>query len=51
MWYCYTIKKANNFKHLSLVTKDLQKIYNFITELTKIDSESFDFEIIRKEVK
>lgn len=48
MWLCYTIKKEDNLRHLSLITKDLEEIYNFITAITEIDSDSFVFEI-RKE--
>ena len=48
MWYCYTIRKEDNFKHLSIVTKELHEIFSFITELTKIDSDSYIFEILKK---
>ena len=43
MWYCYTIIKETNFKHLSLITENLQEIYDFITAIK--DIESFKFEI------
>ena len=49
MWLCYTIRKEDNFKHLSLITENLQDIYDFITNVTNIDPESFDFEIERKD--
>lgn len=49
MWLCYTIRKEDNFKHLSLITENLQDIYDFITNVTNIDSEGFDFEIERKD--
>ena len=49
MWYCYTIRKIDNFKHLSIVTDNLQEIYDFITMLTDIDSESFCFEITKRD--
>ena len=45
MWLCYTIRKIDNFKHLSVISKDLKEIYDFITTLTNTDSESFTFEI------
>lgn len=48
MWYCYTIRKEDNFKHLSIVTKELHEIFSFITELTKIDPDSYIFEILKK---
>ena len=48
MWLCYTIRKEDSFKHLSLITENLQDIYDFITNVTNIDSEGFDFEIERK---
>lgn len=48
MWLCYIIRKEDNFKHLSLITENLQDIYNLITNLTNIDPEGFDFKIERK---
>lgn len=48
-WLCYTIRKEDNFKHLSLITKDLQEIYDFITEVVSDDSESFEFIITKEE--
>jgi len=45
MWYCYTIRKDDNFKHLSLITADLQEIYNFITSVSETSAEDFIFEI------
>ena len=48
MWYCYTIRKIDNFKHLSIMTDNLQEIYDFITMLADIDSEGFYFEIIKR---
>jgi len=45
MWLCYTIRKLDNFRQLSVVSKDLKEIYDFITTVTDIDSESFTFEI------
>ena len=49
MWICYTIRKDDNFKQLSVITKDLQEIYNFITAITKIDSKSYIFEILKED--
>ena len=49
MWICYTIRKEDNFKQLSVITKDLQKIYDFITAITTIDSKNYIFEITREE--
>ena len=48
MWCCYTIRKVDNFKHLSMVTEDLQEIYDFISQLTSIDADSFIFVIERR---
>lgn len=48
-WLCYTIRKEDNFKHLSLVTKNLQEIYDFITEVISDDPESFEFIITKEE--
>lgn len=44
MWYCYTIRLDNNFKHLSVITENLQEIYDFISIVTKT-TEGFIFEI------
>jgi len=49
MWVCYTIRKEDNFKQLSVITKDLQEIYDFITAIIKIDSKNYIFEISREE--
>jgi hypothetical protein len=49
MWICYTIRKEDNFKQLSVITKDLQEIYDFITTITKIDSKSYIFEILKED--
>ena len=49
MWICYTIRKDDNFKQLSVITKDLQEIYNFITAIIKIDSKSYIFEILKED--
>ena len=48
MWICYTIRKEDGFKQLSIITKNLQEIYDFITIITKIDSKSYTFEISRE---
>ncbi len=48
MWYCYTIRKEDNFKHLSIITKDLYEIFSFIAEVTKIDFDNYIFEILKK---
>ena len=45
MWYCYTTEKNTGFKQLSVITKDLQEIYDFIAEVRAIDAEDFKFEI------
>lgn len=45
MWYCYTIEKNTGLKQLSVITKDLQEIYDFMAEVRAIDAESFKFEI------
>ena len=45
MWYCYTIERNTGFKQLSVITKDLQEIYDFIAEVKAIDAEGFKFEI------
>lgn len=45
MWYCYTTEKNTGFKQLSVITKDLQEIYDFIAEVRAIDTEGFKFEI------
>ena len=44
-WLCYTIRKEDGFKQLSVITEDLQDIYDFITKITTIDSDAFEFEI------
>lgn len=49
MWICYTIRKEDGFKQLSVITKNLQEIYNFITTITKIDSKSYIFEISKED--
>ena len=46
MWYCYTIRLHDRFRHLSLIADTLQEIYNFISDITKIDTNSFAFEIV-----
>lgn len=51
MWKCYTILKENGFKHLSLFTEDLQEIYDFISALTKIDSDGYMFTIEKEDEK
>lgn len=45
MWYCYTIEKNTGLKQLSVITKDLQEIYDFIAQVRAIDAEDFKFEI------
>ena len=45
MWLCYTIRKEDNFKHLSIITNNLQEIYDFISAVIKIDDSSYIFEI------
>lgn len=49
MWICYTIRKKDSFKQLSVIAKDLQEIYDFITTITKIDSKSYIFEIFKED--
>lgn len=48
MWYCYIVRKTDNFKHLGLITKDedLKQIYTFITAVTDMHPKDlFTFEI------
>lgn len=47
-WLCYTIRKEDGFKQLSVITEDLQEIYDFITGITAIDSDAFEFEITKE---
>jgi hypothetical protein len=49
MWICYTIRKEDDFKQLSVITTNLQEIYDFITTITKIDSKSYIFEISKED--
>jgi len=49
-WFCYTIRKEDNFKQLSVVTENLQEIFDFISVITKIDSSDFRFEITEEEL-
>lgn len=49
MWYCYTIRPDDNFRQLSVITENLQEIYNFISIVTKT-TESFIFEIRKKPI-
>lgn len=32
MWYCYIIERNTGFKQLSVITKDVQEIYDFIAK-------------------
>jgi hypothetical protein len=48
MWYCWCIRKIDEFKHLSMVTDNLDEIFDFIKQLTNIDPDDFRFEIERK---
>lgn len=50
MWYCYTIEKNTGFKQLSVITKDLQEIYDFIAKVKAIDAESFKFKIEKEKL-
>ena len=45
MWICYTIRKEDSFKQLSIIAKNLQEIYDFITTVTNVDPKDFIFEI------
>lgn len=48
-WLCYTIKKEDEFKQLSVITENLQEIYDFITKITIIDPDAFEFEIKKED--
>lgn len=45
MWICYTIRKEDSFKQLSIITKNLQEIYDFITTVINVNPKDFIFEI------
>lgn len=49
MWLCYTIRKEDDFKHLSVITDNLQEIYDFISALIEIDDSSYIFEIQKED--
>lgn len=48
-WLCFTIKKEDEFKQLSVITENLQEIYDFITKITIIDPDAFEFEIKKED--
>ena len=41
----YVIRKEDNFKHLSLITTNLQEILDFIKFLDSTDKNAFYYEI------
>lgn len=49
MWYCYVIRRVDKFKHLGMITENLDEIDCFIRQVTKLHNDvDFLFLIERK---
>ena len=48
MWLLYVIRVNDGFRQLSVIADNLQDIYDFITEITRICPDDFYYEIIKE---
>ena len=48
MWFLYIIRNADGYRHLSMITENLNEIYKFIEEFDIVVREEFSFDIVKE---